>query len=91
LGVKLLRGTLPYANSIAVIPNDHISAFVSYPSICLITSGAIHYGEPIKVFNFWSFFIVEAKAKSEILTNPLLCKSILSALISLWINWWLCK
>jgi len=91
LGDKLLRGTFPYANSKAVIPKDHISAFLSYPSSCLITSGAIQCGEPIKECNFESLFNVEAKAKSEILTNPLLCKSILSALISLWIYSWLCK
>jgi hypothetical protein len=44
-------GASPWANSIAVMPTDHMSAAKSCPDYS-ITSGAIQQGEPTKVFLF---------------------------------------
>jgi hypothetical protein len=48
-----LFGASPYAISIAVMPSDHISALISYPSFTSITSGAIQQGEPTNVYLFY--------------------------------------
>ena len=41
-------GGSPLANSMAVMPNDQMSALASYAD-CLMTSGAIQKGVPTKV------------------------------------------
>lgn len=49
IGSSSLFGAVPSAISIAVIPSDQISALISYPSYCSMTSGAIQQGDPTNV------------------------------------------
>src|ERR1700737_3326237 len=88
-----LYGGSPCASSIAVIPNDQISALTSYPADCRITSGAIQYccqrdsdwhtGVPTKVF-FLVMLDVSCPdtPKSASLTSPASGRSKLAAIIS---------
>lgn len=85
-----MYGGSPCASSIAVIPNDQISALTSYPADCLITSGAIQYyirkatrevtGVPTNVF-FLVMLDVSCPdtPKSASLTSPASVKSKLAA------------
>ena len=84
------RGAAPNAISIAVIPNDQMSAEVSWPYYCM-TSGAIQHGEPQTVLFFCPFFIWADTPKSDRSTSPSMLSKILPAFISLWILPFECK
>uniref|UniRef100_A0A182NWP6 Uncharacterized protein n=1 Tax=Anopheles dirus TaxID=7168 RepID=A0A182NWP6_9DIPT len=88
IGGYLWYGAVPVAISMAVIPNDQMSALKSYPWSCSITSGAIQHGVPT---NVWRTFCRERSPpvashaltpKSAIWTVPSSPSSMLPALMS---------
>mmetsp|Transcript_30947 Transcript_30947/g.68539 ORF Transcript_30947/g.68539 Transcript_30947/m.68539 type:complete len:258 (+) Transcript_30947:2600-3373(+) len=97
MGGNLANGACPCAISSSVIPNDQMSAALSYPSVCSITSGAIQHGVPTKVILValsWPQDPLRSKEaatpKSPSLTDPSLSTKMLPALISLWMPPCLC-
>uniref|UniRef100_A0A182J0G7 Uncharacterized protein n=1 Tax=Anopheles atroparvus TaxID=41427 RepID=A0A182J0G7_ANOAO len=91
IGGYLWYGAVPVAISIAVIPNDQMSALKSYPWSCSITSGAIQHGVPT---NVWRTFCRDRSPpvashaltpKSAICTVPSSPSRMLPALMSRWI------
>mmetsp|Transcript_375 Transcript_375/g.1087 ORF Transcript_375/g.1087 Transcript_375/m.1087 type:complete len:314 (+) Transcript_375:1522-2463(+) len=95
MGASSAYGARPVASSMAVMPMLQMSALVSYPELCCMTSGAMKSGLPMKVWQRLCLEVVSPASvihpmtpKSERKTAPRASRSRFPALMSRWI--WPC-